>query len=90
MLKFGPKNWDCIFDIGPGTSLPKLVESFDINISRGFGCLLPYVEYYVHPGDEVEDRRVIIEFWDRASFREAYRHARLWHPTGLARRVLSC
>ncbi|MBC7168707.1 hypothetical protein [Phenylobacterium sp.] len=52
---------------------------------RGLG---PYVGYYATLADAQVDNRIILDVWDRKSFREAYRHARVWGYDGIGARAL--
>ncbi|GAB3451998.1 hypothetical protein [Insolitispirillum peregrinum] len=48
----------------------------------------PIINYYKTPEDARNGNIQILDIWDRESWREGYRHARLWRVGGLAHRVL--
>ena len=48
----------------------------------------PVVSFFERPEDCEAGNTCVLDVWDRDSFREAYRFARIWCVGGLGRRVL--
>lgn len=72
----------------PSQSPSQPCADYSIIIRRGYNGLEGYVAYYPSDEDAWQDNKIILDVWDRESFREAYRHARLWCVGGIGYRVL--
>lgn len=65
------------------------VSNCTININAADeGCPFPRISYYASEADTHEDNQVVLDFWDRQSFREAYRYARSWCYEGIGPRIM--
>ena len=78
------------WSIGPGIKTSAAIDGNIIDIRRFRSLLGPFVGYYASEEDIVEGNAAVLDIWDRESFREAYRHARIWRIGGIGRRVLAC
>lgn len=72
-----------------GNACPsKWCRDYTIHIDRDPKDRIPMVAFYMSRGDAVEDNIQVLDFWNRPSFREAYRHARMWRIGGIGHRLL--
>jgi|GEM_PF-1788964 len=61
----------------------------DVIIARIAAPVGSHIRYYPSEEDAVMDRPVVLEFWDKPSFKEAFQHARKFKHTGLLKRFLA-
>tara|TARA_R100001143_G_scaffold18426_2_gene20158 strand:+ start:230 stop:529 length:300 start_codon:yes stop_codon:yes gene_type:complete len=72
-----------------GNACPsKWCRDYTIHIDRNPMDRTPEVAFYTSRKDAREADIQVLDFWDRPSFREVYRHARMWRMGGIGHRLL--
>lgn len=79
-LKYADAHWR-IDTLAPSVAAPAIWL-------RRHAIIGPCLGYFPTEADANEDKPIVLDFWDRASWRDAYRHARVWSFQGIGGRAL--